>query len=101
MLMNEADNPLPTTHFAILNEKYKDHALLAYKLLTDNQISVYWNYKYNLKKSLTKSSDSKASFLIIIGEEEYNNKKFSVKNLNNGNQKLLNLNEIINFITND
>ena len=37
--------------FAILNESYKSHALLALKALTDNKFLTYWNYKYNLKKS--------------------------------------------------
>ena len=40
-------------------------------ILHENQIPIYWGYKYNLKKSLAFANDKKAEFVIIIGEEEY------------------------------
>ena len=52
-------------------------------------------------KSLAKSNELKASHIIIIGEEEYKKKKYTIKNLNDGKQKSLNLNEIITYLKHD
>ena len=79
MLMQDPSNKNKVIHFAILDEDFKKHALEAYKLLTDNKISVYWNFKYNLKKSLSKSNELNASFIIIVGDDEYKLKKIYSK----------------------
>ena len=47
MLMQDKTNKNEAIHFSILNQKFKLYALEAYKLLTDNKIPVYWNFKYN------------------------------------------------------
>tara|TARA_Y100000590_G_C15744847_1_gene1021587 strand:+ start:3978 stop:5216 length:1239 start_codon:yes stop_codon:yes gene_type:complete len=101
MLMKLTKENNLTVHFAILNEKFKDYALKAYKILIENDISVYWNFKYNLKKSLSKSNELNASFVIIVGDEEYKNKKYTVKNLKTGNQNLVKIKELIKLIKND
>ena len=82
-------------HVPILPE-----ALEAYKLLTNNRIPVYWNFKYNLKKSLSKSNEHKAAYIIIVGEDEFNLKKYTLKNLKDGSQKTLELTELIKSIKN-
>ena len=79
MLMQDKTNKTEAIHFSILNQKFKLYALEAYKLLTDNKIPVYWNFKYNLKKSLSKSNELKASHAIIVGEEEFKLKKYTLK----------------------
>tara|TARA_Y100001970_G_scaffold288445_1_gene415751 strand:- start:830 stop:2062 length:1233 start_codon:yes stop_codon:yes gene_type:complete len=98
LLMNNVSDNLNLIHFAILHEKFKEHALLAYNLLIDNNYSVYWNFKYNLKKSLSKASESKARFILIIGEEEFKIKKFKIKDLKTGHQKLVNIDSILKFV---
>ena len=95
MLMTVSQEMNDQVHFAIIDEKYKSHALEAYKLLSEEGISVYWNYKFNLKKSLSKSNESQASYIVIVGEEEYKSKKYTLKNLNKGNQKTVTLHELI------
>ena len=100
MLMQDKTNKNEAIHFSILNQKFKLYALEAYKLLTDNKIPVYWNFKYNLKKSLSKSNELKASHIIIVGEEEFKLKKYTLKNLKDGSQKKLNLTELITSIKN-
>ena len=100
MLMQDKTNKYEAIHFSILNQKFKLYALEAYKLLTDNKIPVYWNFKYNLKKSLSKSNELKASHIIIVGDEEFKLKKYTLKNLKNGSQKKLNLTELITSIKN-
>ena len=68
------------------------------KYLTENRISYYWNYKYNLKKSFTKANTSSAPYIIIIGENEFNGDFFTIKNLTTGEQKELRLNQILNHL---
>jgi len=100
LLMQNKPNTQEAIHFSILNQKFKLYALEAYKLLTDNKIPVYWNFKYNLKKSLSKSNELKASYIIIVGEEEFSLKKYTLKNLKDGSQKKLKLTELIKSIKN-
>ena len=100
MLMQDQKNRTEAIHFSILDQKFKSHALEAYKLLTENRIPVYWNFKYNLKKSLSKSNEHKASYIIIVGEDEFNLKKYTLKNLKDGSQKKLELTELITSIQN-
>tara|TARA_Y100000590_G_scaffold64571_2_gene69515 strand:- start:1572 stop:2810 length:1239 start_codon:yes stop_codon:yes gene_type:complete len=100
MLMKLKKNTNNVIHFAIQNENFKVHALKAYKYLIDNNFSVYWNYKFNLKKSLSKSNENNASYIIIVGEEEYRLKKYTLKNLKDGNQLILNFSELLNKIKN-
>ena len=85
-------------HLAITDEKFKNHLLKIAKYLTENKILFFWNYKYNLKKSLSKANSDKAKFAIIIGEEEFNKDIFTIKNLNTGNQSQLDINKIIDFL---
>ena len=83
-----------TVHIAVTNEKFTDYFLYLQKYLFKNRISHYWNYKYNLKKSFTKANSSSASYIIIIGENEFNGNFFTIKNLMTGEQKELKLNQI-------
>jgi len=85
-------------NFSITNEKFTDYFLYLQKYLSENRISYYWNYKYNLKKSFTKANTSSASYIIIIGENEFNGDFFTIKNLMTGEQKELKLNQIFNHL---
>ena len=51
-------------------------------------------------KSLSQSNESKASYIIIVGEDEYNAKKYTLKNLKTSTQKSLSLVELIEHIKN-
>ena len=83
---------------AIKNPTYKKHALEIYNFLIKNNFPVYWNYKYNLKKSLSLASEEKAQYIIIVGEKEKTNNNFSLKNLISGEQKIVDLNNILDHI---
>ena len=87
-----------TVHIAVTNEKFIDYFLHLQKYLSENKISYYWNYKYNLKKSFTKANTSSASYIIIIGENEFNGNFYTIKNLMTGEQKELMLDQIYNFL---
>ena len=98
LLMKDISIKDKTIHLAILDPSYKIHAIKIYDHLIKNNYSVYWNYKYNLKKSLSIANQKKANFIVIVGENENLNDNFSVKNLYNGNQEVRNLTNILNFI---
>ena len=100
ILMSEILNKNEKIHFAILNEKFKSHALKAYKSLSDLEIAVYWNYKFNLKKSLSHSNEHKASYIVIVGEDEFNSNNYTLKNLTTGTQKSFSLDGLIEYIKN-
>ncbi len=85
-------------HLAILDPSFKIHAIKIYDFLIKNNFSVYWNYKYNLKKSLSLASEKKANYLIIIGENEKLNNNFSIKNLSSGEQVSLNIDNILDYL---
>ncbi|MBT3902259.1 MAG: histidine--tRNA ligase [Pelagibacteraceae bacterium] len=98
LLMDNVVNLNQYIHFAILDPEYKMHALKAYDFLIKNNYSVYWNYKFNLKKSLSIANEKNANYVIIIGESENINDNFSVKNLKNGNQEIKNLSNLLDVI---
>ena len=98
MLMELKDKLSPQVHLAITDEKFKRHLQKVTKYLKENQISFYWNYKYNLKKSLSKANINNIHNVIIIGENEYNNDFFTLKNLITGEQFELGLDKIKNFL---
>jgi len=98
LLMDNVVNLNQYIHFAILDPEYKTHALKAYDFLIKNNYSVYWNYKFNLKKSLSIANEKNANYVVIIGESENINDNFSVKNLKNGYQEIKNLSNLLDFI---
>ena len=98
LLMNDVNVITEDIHLCIKDPSLKKHALKIYDYLTKNNFSVYWNYKYNLKKSLSLASEKKVKYVIIVGEEEEKNNNYILKNLSNGEQKAVNLNDILDHI---
>ena len=98
LLMNDVNVITEDIHLCIKDPSLKKHALKIYDYLTKNNFSVYWNYKYNLKKSLSLASEKKVKYVIIVGEEEEKNNNYILKNLSNGEQKALNLNDVSDHI---
>ncbi len=84
-------------HLAILDSNYKNHAIKIYDFLIKNNYSVYWNYKYNLKKSLSLANEKNADYLIIVGENEKINNYFTIKKLSNGEQISLQIDNILDY----
>ena len=100
MLMNKSNDIKTDVHLAIFDSKFKDHLIKVTKYLRDNKIKFYWNYKYNFKKSLSKASSENAKYIIIIGESEFRNNFYTLKNLDNGEQFEIKMSEIEKFILN-
>ena len=98
LLMKDVIETTEVIHLSIKDSTLKKHALKIYDHLIKSNLSVYWNYKYNLKKSLSLASEKKAKYIVIVGEEEKNNNNYVLKNLLNGDQKTVNLNNILDHI---
>ena len=98
LLMSDIPSKDEDIHLAILNPRYRIHAIKIYDFLIKNNFSVYWNYKYNLKKSLSLANEKKADYIVIVGENEKENNNFSVKNLSNGNQAILDFTNILDYL---
>ncbi len=98
LLMKDTVSNEKNIHLAILDPNYKKHALEIYNLLIKNNFSVFWNYKYNLKKSLSLANEKKAQYIIIVGDIEKIKNKFTLKDLISGKQKNVDLNNILDHI---
>ena len=98
LLMNEKPKKNKDIHLGILDPSFKIHAIKIYDFLIRNNFSVYWNYKYNLKKSLSEANEKKAEYILIVGENENTNKNFSLKNLHNGKQSTVYLNNVLDYL---
>ena len=98
LLMNDSPTTPEDIHLAIQDPTLKKHAIKIHDYLIKNNLSVYWNYKYNIKKSLSLASEKKAKFIVIIGEEENIENNYILKNLYNGEQKIVKFEEILDYI---
>ncbi|SVA67510.1 uncharacterized protein METZ01_LOCUS120364, partial [marine metagenome] len=95
LLMDLPRKNMIRNHLIVIDESLKNYGIKVLSILHENQIPIYWGYKYNLKKSLAFANDKKAEFVIIIGEEEYKNNKYTLKNLFDSSQETLSLEELI------
>ena len=68
------------------------------KDLSKNNIPVYCDYRYNIKKALSFASEQKAKYAIILGQEEFDQKKYTLKNLSDSSQKMLSYEELFKKI---
>jgi len=85
-------------HLGINDKQFISHIQNIIKFFRENNIPFYWNYKYNLKKSLSKANIDNAKIIIIIGEKEYQNNTYTLRYLDSGEQVEIKINEIKNYI---
>lgn len=88
-----------SAHVIILDKKFKDYGYNLINELRKNNIKTAFDYKYNLKKSLSRANSNNTKFAIIIGEDEFKNKNFSIKLLSDGTQKKLSLMKIVELLS--
>ena len=78
------------------NDLIKSSLELANKLREKGIPTDLYSEKAKLKKQLQYANNNNIPFVIIIGEDEIKNGKYMLKNMKDGNQNLLTINEIIN-----
>jgi len=70
-------------HLIIINESFREYGLKVANQLRQKNINIHFDYKYNVKKSLSYANQLGARYAIIIGEEEVKNNLYTLKDLNN------------------
>ena len=95
MLMDNANKYTKSSYLIIMDEKFKNYGLRIASELRKNSIKVHFDYKYNLKKSLSNASQIKSEYALIIGENEVNNNVCTIKNLKKNTQETTTIDKII------
>jgi len=82
--------------FANFGENEALHSLKAIKILRENKIKTEF-YPDNVKlgKQIQYADKKGIPFVVIIGEEEIKNQNYTLKNLNSGEQIIVNLDKLI------
>ncbi|MCX7879151.1 MAG: histidine--tRNA ligase [Ignavibacteria bacterium] len=95
------DNYYPTAYVATTKPEYLDMVVEITQLLRKNNISaIYELQKRSLKAQLKEANRQKVLFTIIIGDEEYQNGFVTLKNMKDGTQRTLTLNDTLTYIQN-
>ena len=95
MLMDDIKLFQKTIHLIIINESFKEYGLKVADRLRKENISILFDYKYNLKKSLSYANQLGARYAIIIGEEEFQKNLCTLKDLNKNFQEKKTIENII------
>ena len=95
MLMRDIDKNEKKTHLILLHQNFRSYGLQILNQLRKNNIAVYFDYKYDLKKSLSRANKLNSEFAIIIGEEEVKKNQYILKYLYKNIQEILTLDQII------
>ena len=82
----------------IIDEKYKKYGFKIANQFRKNNINVHFDYRYNLKKSLSVASNLGFQYAIIIGENEFNNNICTIKFLKTNTQITNSIENIIKEI---
>ena len=95
MLMKNVDKNGKKVHLILCHQNYRSYGLQLLNQLRKNNIAVYFDYKYDLKKSLSKANKLNSEFAIIIGEEEVKKNQYIIKYLYKNIQEVMSLEQII------
>ena len=95
MLMKDINKNENKIHLILLHPSFKSYGFQLLNQLRKNNIAVYFDYKYDLKKSLSKANKLNSEFAIIIGEEEVEKNQYTIKYLHKNIQEVLSLEQII------
>jgi len=95
MLMDDIKSLQQTIHLIIINESFREYGLKIANQLRNKNINVHFDYKYNLKKSLSYANQLGARYAIIIGEEEVQKNLCTLKDLNKNVQEKKTIENII------
>ena len=86
------------THLIVMKEDFRSYGLNILNKLRKNNIPVFFDYKYNLKKSLSFANNVNARYAIIIGEEEVKKHSYTIKDLKKNTQKTILLDPLISLL---
>ena len=98
MLIEEDIKVQQKTHLIVMKEDFRSYGLNILNKLRKNNVPIFFDYKYNLKKSLSYASNVNARYVIIIGEEEVKNHSYTIKDLKKNTQKTILFDSLISFL---
>ena len=99
-LFPKNDNNKINVLISYLSDKFIKSSLgIANKLRENDILTDLYSDKGKLKKQLQYANNNSIPFVIIIGEDEIKNNTYILKNMINGNQNLLTIDEIINKLS--
>ena len=98
MLIEEDIKVQQKTHLIVMKEDFRSYGLNVLNKLRKNNVPIFFDYKYNLKKSLSYASNVNARYAIIIGEEEVKNHSYTIKDLKKNTQKTILFDSLISFL---
>ena len=99
LLMNNKQTMNNKIHFILMDQKFQSYGLQVLSKLRKNNLKVHFDYKYNLKKSLSQANQFNTEHVIIIGENEVNKNLCTLKNLKKNSQKTITLDQLIKILT--
>ena len=97
-IKNISDKNEKKIHLILLHQNFRSYGLQLLNQLRKNNIAVYFDYKYDLKKSLSKANKLNSEFAIIIGEEEFKKNQYIIKYLHKNTQETVSITEIVNIL---
>ena len=95
MLMENSFKKENKISLILMSENFKEYGLVILNMLRKNNIEVHFDYKYNLKKSLSYANQLGLEKVIIIGENEVKDNACTLKNLKENSQKKISIDNII------
>ena len=98
MLIEEDIKVQQKTHLIVMKEDFRSYGLDILNKLRKNNVSIFFDYKYNLKKSLSFASNVNARYAIIIGEEEVKKHSYTIKDLKKNTQKTILFDSLISLL---
>ena len=83
-----------------LNKEVVNFSMEIANKLRKNNISTEMYLSYSkLKKQLQFANNKKIPYVVIVGEDEKKANKITLKNMNSGNQQLLEVKELLNVLS--
>ena len=98
MLMEDDIPTNNTVPLILMSDSFNNYGLNIASELRKNNINIFIDYKYNIKKSLSVANKLNLNHALIIGETEYEKNKCTIKYLNENNQQILSIKEIIKVL---
>ena len=98
LLMNNSLKENNLIHLILMDQKFQSYGLQILNSLRKNNLRVHYDYKFNLKKSLSKANQSNVEYVVIIGEKENNQNLCTLKNLKKNSQETIELNNMIKIL---
>jgi len=99
-LFNQVELPTPKILFLNLGEKEAGYCMKALIKLREHQIkSELYPDEAKMKKQLNYANRREIKFVVIVGTNEIETNKFTLKNMQTGQQQQCNLEELVNITT--